>query len=109
MSGPKPIIRMMFVKMKEAFHSLSEEEKAAFMQRDRQNLDALGMRALAMVDCRWSNEDWDFIGVEEWPAVEVLEERARFEREQLATYRYIESQSFVGTPVSFAGYGKPQP
>ena len=66
MSGPKPVIRMMFVKMKEAWHCLSEEEKAAFMQRDRQNLDALGMAPITVVDCRWSNEDWDFIGVEEW-------------------------------------------
>lgn len=106
MSCSKPIMRLMFVKMKDAFHRLPEEDKAAFMQRDRQNLDSLGMRAISMIDCRWSNEAWDFIGVEEWPNIEAMEQRAQFEREQLETYRFTESQSFVGTPVSFAEYGK---
>ena len=109
MSDGKPIVRILFVKMRDAFHCLPEEEKGSFMHRDRQNLDSLGMRAISMIDCRWSNEEWDFIGVEEWPSLEALEERARFERDQLCTYRYTDSQSFVGTPVSFAEYGKSQP
>jgi len=107
MTTRKPIARLLFVKMKDAYYNLSPDDKTAFMQRDRQNLDSLGMRAVMMIDCRWSNEEWDFIGVEEWPSLEALEERARFEREELATFKYIRSQSFVGTPVSFVEYGKP--
>ena len=109
MSDPKPIVRLMFVKMKDAFHALSAEEKGAFMLRDRQNLDALGMKAITMIDCRWSTEAWDFIGVEQWPTLQALEERARFEKEELLTYRYTESQTFLGTPVSFAEYGQDEP
>jgi len=107
MTHRKPLARLLFVKMKDAYHNLSPEEKGAFMQRDRQNLDSLGMRAVMMIDCRWSNEKWDFIGVEEWPSLEALEERGRFEKEELATFKYIRSRSFVGTPVSFVEYGKP--
>lgn len=106
MAGGKPIVRLLFVKMKPAFHELSPEEKVAFMRRDRENLDALGMRAVSMVDCRWSNEEWDFVGVEEWPSLESLVERGRFEKEQLQTPRYIHSRAFVGSPVSFVEYGK---
>lgn len=105
MAAGKPIIRLLFVKMKEAFHELSQEEKMAFMRKDRENLDSLGMRAITMVDCRWSNEEWDFIGIEEWPTLESLEERGRFEKEELQTLRYVHSKAIVGLPVSFVEYG----
>lgn len=106
MATGKPIIRLLFVKMKQAFHELSQEDKIAFMRKDRENLDALGMRAVTMVDCRWSNEDWDFIGVEEWPSLASLEARGRFEKEELQTPRYVHSKAFVGSPASFVEYGK---
>ena len=106
MASGKPIVRLLFVKMKQAFHELSQEDRTAFMRKDRENLDSLGMSAVTMVDCRWSTEDWDFIGVEEWPSLESLEARGRFEKEQLQTSKYIHSKVFVGSPVSFVEYGK---
>ena len=57
MSENKPIIRFYFAKMKEAFGELSDEEKMAFMRKDRENLDALGMKAISMVNCGWSNDE----------------------------------------------------
>ena len=47
----KPVIRLYFARMKEAFSDLSEEEKMDFMRRDRENLDKLGMKAISMIDC----------------------------------------------------------
>ena len=66
-----PIIRFYFAKMKKAFMNLSEEEKMAFMRKDRENLDELGMRAVIMVDCRGENEEWDYIGVEQWTTMDA--------------------------------------
>ncbi|HDM78865.1 MAG TPA: hypothetical protein ENG51_20755 [Deltaproteobacteria bacterium] len=43
------------------------------MVKDRENLEELGCNVLMMIDCRWSNEEWDYIGVEEWPTIEALE------------------------------------
>ncbi len=79
MAENKPIIRLFFAKIKEAFYKLSEEEKKEFMLKDRKNLDELGCK-VEMIDCRWSNEEWDFVGVEEWPTIEALEKRAKFEK-----------------------------
>ena len=97
---------MYFAKIKEAFYNLSEEEKIEFTRKDREEMDGLGMKAIAMIDCRWSNEEWDFVGIEEWPTIEALEERGRFEKEELNTFRYVESKTYLGTIVSFAEYGK---
>jgi hypothetical protein len=56
MDENKPIIRFYFAKMKQTFMELPEEEKMAFMRKDRENLDELGMKPVIMVDCHWSNE-----------------------------------------------------
>lgn len=106
MTEKKPIIRVYFAKIKEAFYKLSEEEKVEFMRKDRENLDKLGCKVLTMIDCRWSNEEWQFIGVEEWPTIEALEKRAKFEYEEIEAYRYVESKTYLGTCESFAEYGK---
>ena len=106
MAEKKPIIRLLFAKIKEAFYKLSEEETQEFMLKDRKNLDELGCKVIMMIDCRWSNEEWNYIGVEEWPTIEALEKRAKFEYEELKKYRIIESKTYLGTRESFAEYGK---
>ncbi|MFY1112355.1 MAG: hypothetical protein AB3K77_11825 [Methanosarcinaceae archaeon] len=107
MAEKKPIIRVYFAKIKEAYYNLSEEEKQEFMHKDREQMDELGMKLLMMIDCRWSNEEWDFIGIEEWPGIEALEERARFEKEELEAFRYVESKTYLGTGTPGIGeYGK---
>jgi len=102
----RPIIRLMFAKVKEAFYALSEEEKQEFMLKDRKNWEELGCKILMMIDCRWSNEEWDYVGIEEWPTIEALEKRAKFEFEKLQKFRYAESKTYLGTRESFAEYGK---
>ena len=105
MDEKKPIIRLMFAKIKETFYDLSDEEKMEFMQKDRKNMDELGMKQTMIIDCRWSNEEWDFIGVEEWPSIEALEKRGKFEKDEMKMIRYIESKTYVGTP-EIGEYGK---
>ncbi|MDX1629870.1 MAG: hypothetical protein R3345_14280 [Fulvivirga sp.] len=106
MEENKPIIRLYFAKMREAFTELSEEEKSAFMKRDRQNLDTLGMTAVTMINCSWSSDEWDYIGVEQWPSMAAIEEREKFENEVLEISKFIEYKIILGTPESFAEYGK---
>ena len=106
MAEKKPVVRLFFAKMKKAFLDLSDDEKFAFMRKDRENLDDLGMKAVSMIDCSWSNEEWDYIGVEEWPSLETIKKREQFENEELEVFKYVESKTYLGTPESFAEYGK---
>lgn len=96
---------MYFAKIREAYYSLSEEEKSAFMRKDRRYLDECGMKLIMTIDCRWSNEEWDYIGIEEWPTIESLEKRAIFEKEELQTFMYVESKTYLGMRV-MGEYGK---
>lgn len=106
MDKRKPVVRLFFAKMKQEFLDLPEDEKIAFMSKDRENLDALGMKAVSMIDCSWSNDEWDYIGVEEWPNMEAIEKREKFEKEALKVFKYVESKTYLGTPESFSEYGK---
>ncbi len=97
MAEKKPIMRLYFAKLKEAWYKLSEEEQMEFMLKDRAHMDEVGMKLIMMIDCRWSNEEWDFIGVEEWQSIEALDKRAAFEKEELQGFRYVESKTYLGT------------
>jgi hypothetical protein len=105
MAENKPIIRLLFAKIKEAFYELSQEEMVEFMVKDRKNLDELGCK-FWMIDCSWSTEEWNVIGVETWPSLDTLEKRAKFENEVLQKFRYVESKTYLGTRESSADYGK---
>ena len=106
MDNNRPIIRFFFAKMQQEFIDLPEEEKMAFMTKDRKNLDELGMKAVSMVDCSWSNKEWDYIGVEEWPNKEAIEKREKFEKEELKISKYVKYKIYLGTSESFVEYGK---
>ncbi|WFN35228.1 hypothetical protein L1S32_03660 [Methanogenium sp. S4BF] len=75
------------------------------MRKDRRYLDECGMKLIMTIDCRWSNEEWDYIGIEEWPTIESLEKRAIFEKEELQTFMYVESKTYLGMRV-MGEYGK---
>jgi hypothetical protein len=106
MAENKPIIRLYFAKMKEAFSNMPDEDKITFMRKDRQNLDQLGMQAVTMINCSWSNDEWDYVGVEQWPSLAAIEEREKFENEELEVFKYVVSKTILGTPESFAEYGR---
>ena len=61
---------------------------------------------IASISPARSNEEWNYVGVEEWPSLEALESRAKFEYEGLEKFNIIESKTYLGTCESFAEYGK---
>lgn len=92
--------------MKPAFFALPEEDRNAFMEKDRANLDELGMQAISMVDCSKTDDEWDYIGVEGWPSREAIAKREAFENEVLQISRYVEYKTHIGIEQSFENYGK---
>jgi hypothetical protein len=106
MATEYPIVRIFFTKMKSEFFELSEDERVAFMAKDRANLDELGMKAISMVDCRKNDDGWDYIGVEGWPSLEAIKERERFESDELQIHKYVEYETHIGVEQAFDNYGK---
>jgi hypothetical protein len=99
MAEKKRIIRVMFVKIKPAYHELSEEEQKEFMRKDGKKMEELGYKLHFMIDCSWSNEEWQFIGVEEWPSMEAIEKITKFHEEELEASKYAEYKTYLGIPV----------
>ncbi len=99
MAEKKRIIRVMFAKIKEAYHKLSEEEQKEFMRKDRERNEELGYKLHFEIDCSWSNEDWQFIAVEEWPSMEAIQKIAKFHEEELELSKYVENKTYLATPV----------
>jgi hypothetical protein len=60
------------------------------VQKDRKNLDELGMKAFFMVNCSWLSEEWDYIGIEQWPTIKDNEKRKEIENEELEVSKYVE-------------------
>ena len=106
MNDDKPIVRLFLTKMKPEFFELSENERATFMAKDRVNLDALGMKAISMIDCSGRDDKWDYIGVENWPSMEAIKKREKFENEVLEISKYVEYETHLGVDQSFENYGK---
>ncbi len=104
MAEKKPITRLFFAKIKEAWYEQSEEEMKEYMRKDQENLAELGCTFL-MYDLRWSNKEWDIVGVEEWPTIEALEKRGIFEKEEAQLFRYFEMKTYLGTRI-IEEYGK---
>lgn len=106
MKTDTPVVRIFLARMKSQFLELPESARNQFMERDRANLDALGMKAISMIDCTDSDGEWDYIGVELWPSMKAVEERERFEREELQISRYVDYEVHLGVEQSFAEYGR---
>ena len=93
------IIRIMFAKIKPAYFKLSEKEQQEFMRRDREKMEELGCKLHFMLDCSKSNDEWQFIGIEEWPSMEAVKEIEKFHEEELEASKYAEYKTYLCTPV----------
>ena len=99
MTEKKRIIRLVFAKIKPAYHKLSEEEQQEFMRKDREKMESLGYKLHFMLDCSWSTEEWQFIGIEEWPNMEAIKKIEKFYKEELEASKYAETKTYLCTPV----------
>ena len=99
MDEKKRIFRLMFAKIKPAYNNLSEEEQQEFMRKDREKCEELGYKLHFMLDCSWSNEEWQFIGIEEWSSMEVIKKIEKFHEEELELSKYVEYKTYLCTPV----------
>ena len=103
MTEKKRIIRIMFTKIKPAYFALSEEKQQEFMRKDREKMEELGYKLHFMLDASLSKDEWQFIGIEEWPSMDAIKEIEKFHEEELNVSKYAEYKTYLCTPV-FDGY-----
>ena len=102
----KPVVKVWFVKPKEAWYALSEEEKEELVRKETAVFDRAkakyGFRNIAICDALWSTEDWMKFGMEEWSDIEAAREYAKG-LEEMDFFRYFEARIWFGTPVEIMG------
>ena len=98
MAEKQSIIKVLFVKPKEAYFKLSEEERKELGDKAMKDVEDVGGRWIAFCNCYWSNEEWVWFGVMEFPDIEAVQKHSEF-IEGLEQVRYVESKSYLGTPT----------
>jgi hypothetical protein len=98
MAEKKTIIKVLFMKPKEAYFGLSEEKRKEFVAKATKDVTEVGGKWLALCNCYWANEEWLWFGVMEFPDIEAVQKHSKF-IEELEQIRYVESKSYLGTRV----------
>ncbi len=92
----QPIYKLFLGKMKEAWHQLPQEEKNDLLAKVAEALKEAGGKQILMCNPSWSNEQWHFFGVEEFPNIEAIQKHNKLLAD-LHWERFVESNSYLGT------------
>jgi hypothetical protein len=83
----------------EAWHALAAEEQRRLLGQAQKALDTAGGKQLVLCSAAWSNEQWPFFGLEEFPDIDAVHRHAQLLLD-LNWGRYIESRTTVGTQLN---------
>ena len=100
MAKGKPVVKVWFMRPKEAWFRLSEEKREELSRKHDKKLEELHAKTIVLCDSRWSNEEWATFGVEEFPNIEAEQEYTRF-LEELGHFTLVESKIYLGIPTEF--------
>ncbi len=67
------------------------------MARLRGCLDEVGAKSLVMCNSGWSNEQWPYFGVQEFPDLDAVQRHSRLQSELNWPFEFGESFSILGT------------
>jgi hypothetical protein len=91
-----PIIKLVLIRPTEAWHKLSEAERADLSAKAKEALGKVGGQWVVMGDSLWSSEQWPRFVVEKYPDIEAAQKYAKALLD-LGWFRYAESMSVLGT------------
>ena len=95
----QPIYKLWQGRSTEAWHQLSEEEQQRLLGSVMEALNAVGGKELVICDAAWSNEQWPYFGVEEYPDLDALQRHDKMLTD-LNWLRYMESRTTLGTELT---------
>ena len=91
----KPVYQLFTGRFTEAWYQLSQEEQNQVVAKEEESLQKSGGKNLAFAESVWSNEKWQFFGVNEFPDLDALQAHtARLI--EIGWFRYIESHVILG-------------
>ena len=92
----QPIYSMFMGRFIEAWYQLSEKEQNKLLDKIEAINKKLGVERIIVCESGWSNDEWQFFGVEKFPSAEVKQEHYKL-LDEMQWFRYIESKVLLGT------------
>jgi hypothetical protein len=93
-----PLYKLYLFKYTPQFYQVPVAEIRAVRAKMAEKQAALGIRDLFNAEMSWSNEKWEFFGVEFYPNLEAVQSYARCLKET-GFLQYINSESYLGIPM----------
>lgn len=75
--------------------SLSQEEQNKMLQKATELREQAGAKMIVTACCYWSNEAWQYFGIEEFPSIEAIQKHSMAQM-GLNWARGIDAQTFLG-------------
>ena len=90
-----PVYQLFTARFTEAWYQLSQQERDQLLAKQEESMQKAGGKNLAFAESVWSNEKWQFFGVNEFPDLETLQAHtARLI--EIEWFRYIDSNVILG-------------
>jgi len=96
MAEKKPVYMLFIGRPKQAWYELSEKERKEHQDKMTKSGEEVGGKTIVTAWSRWSNEEWSLFGVAEFPDIEAVQKRVRF-NEESEHYKYFEMKTYLGT------------
>lgn len=98
----QPVYKLWQTRFKEAWHQLSEPEQQQLLGSVQEAMATVGGRVVVVCSAGWSNEEWPYFGVEEFPDLEAVQRHEEI-LAGLNWPRYVDSRSTLGTEFVLPG------
>ena len=95
-----PVYKMFLITPQPSYYALSKDAQDKLLEEVNKLLEAVGGRRLVMCNSTWSNEEWAFFGVEEFPDVEAVQRHSQLLAERGWPFQFAKSFSILGTKTT---------
>lgn len=92
----QPVYKVWFMKYKEPWYQLTQEEQNQFMAQIQASLQQVGSEMVTLCASVWADEKWIAWGVEKYPDMEALQKHTQ-NLFNMNWFRYVESKSYLGS------------
>ena len=90
-----PVYQLYTARFTEAWYHLSQEKRDQLVAKQGESLQKAGGKNIVFAESVWSNEKWQFFGVNEFPDLEALQAHtARLI--EIEWFRYLDSHVILG-------------
>ena len=92
------IYKLVLGSYNDAYYRLSDEERQKLSEKCVEGIRKTGAKWISVYNCRWSNDEYQFFGLMEYPdAQAVIDEIAN--AEEAGLFRYLESKCILGIEI----------